>query len=237
MHGSRRRGAPGQRQVHMPRGERLPMLLCLERFLPCRQGILEAALRFVRFLADPWPSGGGNLAEASQERGELTRAPEHTYAHLLERRRGSGPGDICQGPVEDVLDPRARRHRLALLGGDDRRELGEGGRIRDGKLREDLAVEGDAGPLEPVHEDRVGQADLAAGRVDADDPEGARAALLLLAAPVGEGPGPEHRLGGGAVELAPPAEIALGLLEYFLSALAGLGPALCPWHLVLSFAL
>ena len=155
----------------MPGGEGLPVLLCLEGVLPRRQRFLEASLHLVRFLAHPRAIGGGNLAEASQERGELTGTPEHTHAHLLERRRGSGPGDIRQGPVEDVLDPRVRRHRLASLGGDDRRELGEGGRIRHGKLGEDLAVEGDAGLLEPVHEDGVGQADLPAGGVDADDPE------------------------------------------------------------------
>src|SRR5712692_10212615 len=53
---------------------------------------------------------GGDLAEPAQERGQLARAPEHAHAQLLECGRGSGPGDVRQGPVEDFLDPRVPCH-------------------------------------------------------------------------------------------------------------------------------
>ena len=49
-------------------------------------------------------------AERAQERGQLARAPEHAHAQLLEGGRGSGPGDVRQGPVEDFLDPRVPCH-------------------------------------------------------------------------------------------------------------------------------
>src|SRR5262249_60960226 len=88
----------------------------------------------------------------------------------------------------------------------------------------------DARLLESGHEGGVRQPHLPAGRVHPDDPEGARPALLLLAPLVGEGVRAEHRLRGRTIQLAPPAEVALRLLEDLLPARAGLGPALCPWH-------
>ncbi len=77
---------------------------------------------------------------------------------------------------------------------------------------------------------------LTACRVDADDPERARPPLLLLAPLVGERAGAQHGLGGGAIELAPSSEVPLRLLEHLLPALAGLGPALGPWHVTVSLA-
>ena len=50
---------------------------------------------------------------------------------------------------------------------------------RDRHVGEDLAVEGDPGLLEPVHELGVGQAADAGGRVDAGDPKAADFALLI----------------------------------------------------------
>src|SRR5215470_1005310 len=173
--------------------------------------------------------GRAGAPSARQSARARARGAARERTWIGPRRCPPGPGRGFPGPA-GPLPPCS-----ALLGSDDRRELREGGRIRHGELGQDLAVERDAGLLEPGHEDRVGEAELAARGVDANDPERARAALLLLAAPVGEGPGAQHRLGGCAVELAAPAEIALRLLENFLPALAGLGPALCPWHVLSPF--
>src|SRR6266536_2118432 len=184
-----------------------------------------------------WPPGrpaGGRPPRSCRARAGAPSARPSARARAREAARGRtwigprrcppGPGRGCPGPGGPL--PRCS----ALLGGHDRRELREGRRIRHGELGQDLAVERYAGLLEPGHEDRVGETELAARGVDANDPESARAALLLLPPPVGEGPGAQHRLGGCAVELAAPGAFALCLLEDLLPALAGLGPALCPWH-------
>src|SRR5262249_5666242 len=98
------------------------------------------------------------------------------------------------------------------------------------QLRQHLAIEVDAGLLEGGHELRVREPHLAACGVDAHDPERSRLALLLLAAAVGEGPRAQDRLGRSLVELPPPAEVALGLLEDLLAPSARLGSTFCPWH-------
>src|SRR5262249_44131292 len=72
--------------------------------------------------------------------------------------------------------------------------------------------------------------ELTTSGIDPDDPERARPPLLLLAPPVGERAGAQDGLRRRAIELPPAAEVPLGLLEDFLPALAGLGPALGPWH-------
>src|SRR4051794_33357385 len=86
--------------------------------------------------------------------------------------------------------------RLLVLGGSGRRRLtggvgesGEGLGVADGDVREDLAVELDAGELEAVHELAVAHAVLARGGVDARDPEAAEVALAV-AAVAGRGRGP-----------------------------------------------
>src|SRR5262249_51087684 len=142
-----------------------------------------------------------------------------------------------QGPVEDVLDPRVRGHRLALLGSRHRGELGKGGRIRHGQLGEGLPIEGDPRLLWTGHEDGGGPPQLPARRRGAHRPGRTPPTLRLLPALVGEGARAEDCLRRGAVELAAPPEIALRLLEDLLPALAGLGPALGPWHCTFSFAL
>src|SRR5206468_682169 len=77
---------------------------------------------------------------------------------------------------------------------------------------------------------RVREPDLSARRVDPHDPERPRLALLRLATAVREGPRAQDRLGGGLVELAPPAEVALRLLEDLLAPSARLRSTFCPWH-------
>src|SRR5437879_6284246 len=111
--------------------------------------------------------------------------------------------------------------RLSGLG-----ELREARRIVDGQLGQDLPVERDAGPLEPGHEDRIREAGLATGRVEARDPQRPREPLLLLAVAVREGPGAEDRLLRRTEELSAAAEVALRLLQHLLATLAGLRPAL-----------
>src|SRR5215813_2111245 len=59
-------------------------------------------------------------------------------------------------------------------------ELGERAGVADRELGEHLAIEQHAGLLEGRHEARIGQPRLAAGRVDAHDPECALRALLLF---------------------------------------------------------
>src|SRR3954454_19471038 len=69
---------------------------------------------------------------------------------------------------------------LRLLG-----DRAEGGRIADGEIREDLAVELDAGLAAAVDELVVRQPVRARGRVDAGDPEAPEGALLVLPVAIG----------------------------------------------------
>ena len=69
-------------------------------------------------------------------------------------------------------------------------------------IRQNLAVQIDAGGLQAVHELAVGNAGFAAGRIDADNPERAVVALLVLAADIGELQAALDGLLGCAVELA-----------------------------------
>src|SRR5262249_45057813 len=113
-------------------------------------------------------------------------------------------------------------------------ELGERAGVADRELGEHLAIEQHAGLLEGRHEARIGQPRLAAGRVDAHDPECALRALLLLAMPVREGARAENGLGRRAVQLAPATHVALRLFEDLVAPLARLRSALRPWHLTCS---
>src|SRR5262249_25154195 len=67
---------------------------------------LDLALRLVGFLADSRALGGGNGAERAQESGQVSRASQHADADLFDLTRGAGPGDVCQGPFTDRLNPR-----------------------------------------------------------------------------------------------------------------------------------
>ncbi len=87
------------------------MLLGLERLEPGGERLLDPFLGAVGLLADPRTVGRRDLAEPAQERRQLARAPEHAHAQRLEGGRGSGPGNVRQGPVEDFLDPRVPCHR------------------------------------------------------------------------------------------------------------------------------
>src|SRR6478672_8151695 len=87
-----------------------------------------------------------------------------------------------------------------------------------GDVRQHLAVQGDAGLHQAVHEAAVADAVDARGGVDARDPQRTELALALLAADVGVLQGLRHRLLGDAEDLAAGVVVALGLLQDFLVA-------------------
>src|SRR3546814_2434457 len=96
------------------------------------------------------------------------------------------------------------------------RQRGKAGRVVHGDVRQHLAVEGDAGLHQAVHEAAVADAVGAGRRVDAGDPQRTEIALLLLAADVGVLQRLRDRLLGDAEDLATGVVIALGLLENLL---------------------
>src|SRR5262249_34973476 len=190
---------------------------------------LELALGLVGGGADERALLGRQGAERSQELCQRALPAEHADADGFELARRLRRGDGRPRLVHDGVDARVR-HELPALGFSGLGELRERRRIGDRQLRQHLAIEVDAGLLEGGHELRVREPHLAARSVDAYDPERARLALLLLSAPVGGGPRAQNRLGRRLVELAPPTEVALRLLEDLLAPSARLRSTLCPWH-------
>src|SRR5688572_8709078 len=94
-------------------------------------------------------------------------------------------------------------------------------RVVHGDVRQHLAVEGDAGLQQAVHETAVAHAVDAGSRIDAGDPQRTEIALLLLATDVGVLQGLRDRLLGDAEDLATGVVVALGLLQDFLVSTAG----------------
>ena len=113
---------------------------------------------------------------------------------------------------------RRLRRGFGLLG--ERRERGG---ARDGELRQALAIERDAGVLQAVDELPVGEAVLARGGVDADDPQPAEIALLAAAADERVLERGVDRLFRGAIQLALVGVIALRQAKQLLA----LGPTNC----------
>ena len=105
--------------------------------------------------------------------------------------------------------------------------------IADGDVGQHLAVEADIGGLETLDEAAVADAGTAAGGVQADDPQSADLALLLLAIAVGVLPGVLDSVFGVAEELLLIAEVALGVLQDLLAALARRGGVCGTRHVVL----
>src|SRR5206468_1501144 len=97
----------------------------------------------------------------------------------------------------------------------------EGGRLADRKVRQDLAVELDAGAFDAAHELGIGHAVLAHAGIDAHDPQGAEAPLLVAAVAIGVLQPLLDLLDGDAVIGAGAAAITLGELEDLL--VAGVG--------------
>jgi hypothetical protein len=90
---------------------------------------------------------------------------------------------------------------------------GEGLRVLDAHLREDLAVELDAGQVQAVHELRVAHAVQAGGGVDTGDPELADLALLGATIAILVHQRVTHLLLGLTVATRTLAVVALGHLQ------------------------
>src|SRR5687768_14929728 len=196
----------------------------LSSISPRRTSRTASSARFVSLAAAP-TSGRSSAGRVPSDFKIWVRAPERP--RYLTRTASSS--------LEEAAPPMAARASLATastrgwattgsarLGFGRLGELGEGGRIAHGEVGQHLAIEQDARFLQRGHEGRIGQPGLAAGRVDANDPQRPRRPLLLLPVPVRKRAGAQYRLGRCAVELAPAADVALRLLEHLLAPLARL---------------
>src|SRR5688572_20313012 len=116
--------------------------------------------------------------------------------------------------------------RSASLVGDERERRG----ILHREIREDLAIDFDAGSLHALDEGAVAHPIEARGGVDADDPESAEIALLRLAIPVRVDPTALDGLLRGLPELGTATEGALRRLHDLLLALETRDVRLDAWH-------
>src|SRR3954452_17097280 len=122
-------------------------------------------------------------------------------------------------------EPALRGSRRCRLAGD----LGKSGErlgVADRDVREDLAVELDAGELEAVHERAVAHAVLAGGGVDAGDPQAPEVALAVAPVAVRVGVRLHDRFLGALVVRVRLAAVALGELERLAALLLGVDAAL-----------
>jgi hypothetical protein len=99
----------------------------------------------------------------------------------------------------------------ALAGAAD--QAGEGARVGDRDVGQDLAVDLDAGLAQAGDEPVVGHALGPGGGVDPGDPQGPEVALARPPVPVGVAQGVHDLLVGGAVVPSPAAPVALGQLH------------------------
>jgi hypothetical protein len=104
------------------------------------------------------------------------------------------------------------------------------GRVMDGHVRKDLSVQVDSRLLQPAHKHTVGEAVLARGGIDADDPQLTKVPFPQFPIPVGKGfcpvQGDESRLEELAV---PPAE-TFSSLQHFVSPVSGIDSSFYPRH-------
>src|SRR5690606_12804217 len=114
---------------------------------------------------------------------------------------------------------------LRLLG-----QRGKTRRVVHGDVRQHLAIKGDAGLHQAVHEAAVAQAVDAGRGVDAGDPQRAEIPLLLLATDIGVLQGLGDGLLGNAEHLAACVVVTLGLLEDLLVTAARLNATLDSCH-------
>jgi hypothetical protein len=114
-------------------------------------------------------------------------------------------------------------------------KFGKSGGVLDGDVGEDLAIKLDASLFQSVDELRVaGAVGLGGGR-DADDPQGAELALLLLAAGVGELEAALDGFLGCLVELGFSKEVSTSSLENLFAAITPLGTTFYAGHLFSPF--
>ena len=176
-------------------------------------------------IATCWAEAG-NRSERQQDTSEkqfhhFFGSPIVTPVFLLFRAKQKGHG-LSPCPFLDALvlvklrPLRTWRPGQGCLGLDG--EGGEAGGVVGGDVGEDLAIEAVAGQLEAVDEGRVAHAVQLAGGVDADDPEGAELALLLLAAGVGEHESALDGLLGCLIELGFGEEVTTRALEDLFAA-------------------
>src|SRR5712664_4248120 len=133
---------------------------------------------------------------------------------------------------------RASARRLGLLrlgwrrsgGFRCRHERNECRGVLHGDIREDLAVESDAGSLEAVNQLAIGQAVQAGGGADALNPQAAVLALLDAAVALGVTVGAIRGFLCGLVELAFGEEKAFCPLEVLLAPCPALGAAFYACH-------
>src|SRR5690554_1559664 len=118
-----------------------------------------------------------------------------------------------------------RERALRLLG-----QRGKPGRVVHGDVRQHLAVQGDAGLGQAVHEAAVAQAVDAGRGVDAGDPQRAAVARRLLAVDVGVLLGLDDGLVGNADHLAAGAVVTLDLAQDLLVTAARLHATLGSCH-------
>src|SRR6478735_12082898 len=136
------------------------------------------------------------------------------------RRSGGVAGDLRLCCVRGGRD----------VGAGELDERGEGRRVVDGEVGEDLAVDLDPGGLEALHEPVVGHA-VGAGRgVDALDPEPTEVALLRAAVTVGVAQRVGDLLLGLAVQTRPLTAVTAGALENDPTLLMGVDRPLHACH-------
>ena len=227
MDGAERGAAAGQRQVEAVARARAAGARRLERRRPRRDRAAPRASRLASLAS--WPTRGRSSAgSAPSARSSAVSSPERPST----RTRTCSRSDVDRAPAisararsTDGLDPRVRRPPgYALACGPGRlASLAKAAGSRTASSARILRSSAMPAFFSPAMNTEYDSPSLAAGRVDADDPERARAAASSACGPVGEDARAQHGLGGGAVQLAPPADVALGLLENLLSALAGLG--------------
>src|SRR5579872_7161279 len=92
----------------------------------------------------------------------------------------------------------------------------ESGLIEDGNVREHLAIDLDRGFLQAIDQGAVGHAEFPRGRVDANDPQRAKIALLAAAVAIRVLTRAHDRLFGDSVNVAASAPKAFRFLENFL---------------------
>ena len=100
----------------------------------------------------------------------------------------------------------------------------------NGQLRQGFAVQLDSGFIQAGDKSAVGHAMLAAGGVNANNPQFAEFALFRSPVAVSELAGPVGRLLGVPVESAGISEVSLGGAQGTLATLAGCGMILCFRH-------
>ena len=180
--------------------------------------------------SQPAATASGPARPLDDERtflGTRTAAPEEAPQSL-----DSGLVNVTARHARSARSARSLERGLGRLD-----EAAERGRVGDGEIGEDLAVDLDAGGVQPGDEPAVAHVVEAARRVDPLDPQAAELALAGPAVAEGVLPAAHDLLVGRPERAALVAVVALGLLQYLLVALLGSHATLHPCHVTLSLRL